>query len=220
MKKIFTLFAVAAMTLSASAQDVETWKAGDESKDNVVTLPSITATFLNNTSKGSTAGAGTWTFGASDVRGDQNGLEIKFAPTKNGTLNVVFAATIAANKSINMFVNDDPENKMDAKLANGTTITCGVNLRDQTPAIDEIPSGEGVSYDLKAGNTYNFYAGGTKWRLASFSYTISADQSSISDIVAEDAPVEYFNLQGIRVANPENGLFIKRQGNKVTKVIM
>lgn len=35
-----------------------------------------------------------------------------------------------------------------------------------------------------------------------------------------DAPVEYFNLQGIRVANPANGLFIKRQGNAATKVFI
>lgn len=47
-------------------------------------------------------------------------------------------------------------------------------------------------------------------------------QSGIADIVAEDenAPVEYFNLQGVRVENPANGLFIRRQGNKVTKVIL
>ena len=35
----------------------------------------------------------------------------------------------------------------------------------------------------------------------------------------ENAPVEYFNLQGIRVANPDNGVFIRRQGNTVTKVV-
>lgn len=35
-----------------------------------------------------------------------------------------------------------------------------------------------------------------------------------------DAPAEYFNLQGVRVAEPENGLYIKRQGNKVSKVII
>lgn len=34
-----------------------------------------------------------------------------------------------------------------------------------------------------------------------------------------NAPVEYFNLQGVRVANPENGLYIMRQGDKVVKVI-
>ncbi len=38
--------------------------------------------------------------------------------------------------------------------------------------------------------------------------------------VEENAPVEYYNLQGVRVANPENGLYIRRQGNKATKVLV
>lgn len=43
----------------------------------------------------------------------------------------------------------------------------------------------------------------------------------IADItVDENAPVEFFNLQGVRVANPENGLYIRRQGNKATKVFV
>ena len=44
--------------------------------------------------------------------------------------------------------------------------------------------------------------------------------SGIEGIEAdENAPVEYYNLQGVRVANPANGIFIKKQGNKVSKVI-
>lgn len=39
-------------------------------------------------------------------------------------------------------------------------------------------------------------------------------------IVDENAPVEYFNLQGMRVANPENGIYIVRQGNKTSKVFV
>lgn len=37
----------------------------------------------------------------------------------------------------------------------------------------------------------------------------------------EDAPVEYFNLQGMKISegNATNGLYIMRQGNKVSKVI-
>lgn len=35
----------------------------------------------------------------------------------------------------------------------------------------------------------------------------------------ENAPVEYYNLQGVKVASPENGIFIKKQGSKATKVI-
>jgi hypothetical protein len=45
--------------------------------------------------------------------------------------------------------------------------------------------------------------------------------TGISDInVDENAPVEYFNLQGVRVANPENGIYVRRQGNKVSKVVI
>lgn len=49
------------------------------------------------------------------------------------------------------------------------------------------------------------------------------DNSGIGSIEAVDnnAPVEYFNLQGQRVANPTAGqLMIKRQGTKVTKVVV
>ncbi len=35
-----------------------------------------------------------------------------------------------------------------------------------------------------------------------------------------NAPVEYFNLQGIRIANPEGGLYIRRQGQNAEKVVV
>ena len=46
--------------------------------------------------------------------------------------------------------------------------------------------------------------------------------SAVSDIIAEDAdaPVVYYNLQGVRVANPSNGLYIRVQGKKATKVLV
>ena len=48
-----------------------------------------------------------------------------------------------------------------------------------------------------------------------------AASSAIDEIGAdENAPVEYFNLQGIRVDNPEAGLYIRRQGSKVSKVVI
>ena len=48
-----------------------------------------------------------------------------------------------------------------------------------------------------------------------------AAPAGIDGIVADnEAPVEYFNLQGIRVAEPSNGLYIRRQGKEVTKVMV
>ncbi len=47
------------------------------------------------------------------------------------------------------------------------------------------------------------------------------DGTAISDIAAEDAPVEYFNLQGVRINQPEAGqIVIRRQGNKVSKIFV
>lgn len=43
--------------------------------------------------------------------------------------------------------------------------------------------------------------------------------SGIDRVEADaNAPVEYYNLQGVRVDNPSAGLYIRRQGNKATKV--
>ena len=35
-----------------------------------------------------------------------------------------------------------------------------------------------------------------------------------------DSPVEYYNLQGMKVTYPENGIFIKKQGAKATKIVL
>ncbi|MDE6393857.1 MAG: DUF5123 domain-containing protein, partial [Duncaniella sp.] len=62
-----------------------------------------------------------------------------------------------------------------------------------------------------------YQTGAPKWLVPYDDTTVG-----IEAIDAEDAaaPVEYFNLQGVRVDNPANGIFIRKQGNKVTKVIV
>lgn len=43
--------------------------------------------------------------------------------------------------------------------------------------------------------------------------------NAVSKVEAdENAPVEYYNLQGVKVAEPANGIFIRKQGAKTTKV--
>lgn len=58
------------------------------------------------------------------------------------------------------------------------------------------------------------------WEIQRIAVVGEADLTGIEAIEAVEAPVEYFNLQGVRVANPENGIFIRRQGNTVTKVVV
>jgi hypothetical protein len=50
----------------------------------------------------------------------------------------------------------------------------------------------------------------------------SPTTSSVADIAIDnDAPIEYFNLQGMRIDNPTPGqLVIRRQGAATTKLVV
>lgn len=71
-----------------------------------------------------------------------------------------------------------------------------------------------------AGNTYYFSGNGTKTNFAGFVFEKDSSVGVANIEADESAPVEYYNLQGVRVANPENGIFIRRQGSKATKVLV
>lgn len=88
-----------------------------------------------------------------------------------------------------------------------TTLNVGENLTHQVDA------NESYYLEVKA-------VKGTKESEVIRMKMINGEVTGISDITVDSAEVEYYNLQGIRVINPENGIFIRRQGNKVTKVIL
>lgn len=75
-------------------------------------------------------------------------------------------------------------------------------------------------FELKKGETYTVCCRGTTMGVYGIGYT-KAPEVGINGIEAgNEAPVEYFNLQGQPVENPAAGLYIRRQGNTVTKVIV
>ena len=50
-----------------------------------------------------------------------------------------------------------------------------------------------------------------------------AETVGIGTVVSDDnttSPVEYYNLQGIRVDNPASGVYIRRQGTSTSKVLI
>lgn len=51
---------------------------------------------------------------------------------------------------------------------------------------------------------------------------VNGESSNAVEAIGIDmnAPIEYYNLQGVRVENPSNGLYIIRQGNKATKAVI
>lgn len=74
-----------------------------------------------------------------------------------------------------------------------------------------------ITFPVEAGKTYYLFNPKSQVGLYGFEFTGGA---GISGIAADiNAPVEYYNLQGVRVDNPDNGLYIRRQGNTATKVI-
>ena len=71
---------------------------------------------------------------------------------------------------------------------------------------------------------YHYVADGTVcggWQIKNI-LVKGKKSSAVSDITVEDsdAPVVYYNMQGVRVANPANGLYIRVQGKKATKVLV
>lgn len=112
------------------------------------------------------------------------------------------------------FTIADAKDGKDVLLCYRTKWGSGVTIptEDKNPEVGAFVT---VSGNLKVhGETKEFEAGNliVKYK----------GPSAVSDITADDsnAPVEYYNLQGVRVDNPANGLYIRRQGNTVTKVLV
>ena len=61
---------------------------------------------------------------------------------------------------------------------------------------------------------------GTSINVLSLDFGDDSEVSGIEDVNAEDAEVEYYNLQGVKVENPEKGIYIMKQGGKTSKVVL
>ena len=69
-------------------------------------------------------------------------------------------------------------------------------------------------------SAYGVYAvaGGTI-RLPAEALISGVDAVAV-DNADETGPVEYYNLQGVKVDNPSRGFYILRQGSKATKILI
>ena len=120
-------------------------------------------------------------------------------------LSVTFASAVEYAQLMNSSWTDQ-EAASTSKANNDGTVTYTFTL---TPAI------------IAAVNENKEVIINSNGKLLSLFYPAEGE-SGIADIElnADDAPVEFFNLQGVRVENPESGLYIRRQGSKVSKVII
>lgn len=100
------------------------------------------------------------------------------------------------------------------KVSDGSTVATW----DQ-PASEASNYQVGFASSVNEDGTVNIFQFNPGIRLAMYKFDPSAGvEGAIADDV--NAPVKYYNLQGVEIANPENGLFIKKQGAKATKVVL
>lgn len=98
---------------------------------------------------------------------------------------------------------------------NDGTIMWGINT------VNEDGSNSAVLQEVGSEGAMPVYMIGTykaTWDLANFILTFVEDGSGVKTFEAVNGAAEYFNLQGVKVNGPANGLFIKVVNGKATKV--
>lgn len=123
---------------------------------------------------------------------------------KNSTLTI----SCSDSQSLVSIVFDTQTSSYATALGNATFSTGAYNKDEKT-----LNLGDGVkSVTITPGATIGFNGIAVNY----------SGTSAVSDIAVEEAEGEavYYNLQGVRVANPENGLYIRVQGKKAVKVLV
>lgn len=147
------------------------------------------------------AAAGSTTIEAPEVESVSDADVNKVVVLKN----VEFAAAVPATPT-------DSKNK-----ANFTGKAANQEFTFRT-TFSGVPGAEAGTYDVKCAVAIYSKDGTTTLQLYPIEYIKVNGIENV--VIDENAPVEYFNLQGVRVAEPTPGLYIIRQGNKVSKTIV
>ena len=119
-------------------------------------------------------------------------------------------------------------------VGDGTAAGSRINLEDHTLSANAPLEWQHVdvkfdNYTLTGTDRITIRPGANQWPggtssafrfyLKDLKITTTTVLTGVDDVTVDcNQPVEYYNLQGIRVAEPDNGLYIVRQGNKVTKM--
>lgn len=91
----------------------------------------------------------------------------------------------------------------------------------KAPAAVADTSDKSVTIDVSKSGKYYFYVRNNDTNLNSvlavktFSYPTGIEEVTVEE--TDDVPAEYYTLLGVKVDNPQSGIYIVRRGNKVTK---
>ena len=162
---------------------------------------------------------------------DSNGVVLSFTTTNNQNGVKIFNSTSSKAPGTTLRVYKGSTLTLTAPAGYYVTniaftepasTSWGLNLAEGQPGTFESKEWTAAADDNASTVTFEVPSKGTNTYIKAISVSCAKILSGVADIEAADdnAPVEYFNLQGIRVENPANGLYIRRQGSKITKVIL
>ena len=107
-----------------------------------------------------------------------------------------------------------------------------VNSHDRFGAsVSDAPVTVGTPTDMRAFRAGVDASSAYSWAIAPGTYAVTADfatmkvtvkkWSGVTDAeITDNAPAVYYNMQGMRVENPEHGIYIRVAGSKVSKVLI
>ena len=242
MKKIFTLVAVVAMAISANAQtpgaeNGDLWLAAAEYTEGTADVTdfdgnAITAntwTFNNgvklsllNPAKGYSGGNSNKAYGK-PIKLSNGAYNMVDLPEGFSCSKIIFYGYCNSNGATSAFEVFDTEKTSVYKGADNVEgeFLPYVAKGDFSPmTLEDMPKVEATLSKAVSG-TFYFKNSGKQPCVFIQLVKDKSGTSAVNTIATdENATVEYFNLQGVKVSEPANGLYIKRQGSKVSKVVV
>lgn len=113
--------------------------------------------------------------------------------------------------SLTYFISDDGSTNDELQVYGGL----GLN-GDKFESIDDIQ----VMAKVTVKGSVKLYEGTPEVDLNSVILEYESPVSDSIEYVINDNNAQYFNLQGVRINNPDNGIYIKKTGSKIEKVIV
>jgi len=159
--------------------------------------------------------------------GDIEGTQV-YTPAENGGYTMVSRTDYVAFGDI---LSSEIYTETESYDDYGNLMLYDVTFSDGGTYTETVEHTEGsVEYDSTNGYPLVYTQCNYDWDTEEMVNTIRVEFSDYTDVAAgitdieadnTDAPVEYYNLQGMRVDNPAAGnVYIRRQGAKSTKILM
>ena len=145
-----------------------------------------------------------------------------YIPANQGViLDGTEAGTIKATKTtVNPNKLSYRKNQLKATSTGSVTATEGFYTLGLATESDDLKFIQAEEGDVIPVNSAYLDLSSTSIRVFSIGLGDDSEVSGIEDVNVNDGEVEYYNLQGVKVENPEKGIYIMKQGGKTSKVVL